>query len=171
MNEEQAKERVKELKDFYTHLSTYVAVNLFLFALNMVTGPDPLWFVFPLMGWGIAIIIHAWQVFGTSAQWESRKMEELTGLKSARDDISALAERTEALVTIMSGVNWESIDPALLDTRQSLVNAQQKIAQIKETGDSGSQADVEREIEKLEAFVTSSKFDYYDLAAEQKKPS
>ncbi len=171
MNEEQAKQRVKELKDFYTHLSSYVAVNLFLFGLNIVTGPDTFWFVYPLMGWGIGIIIHAWDVFGTSTQWESRKMEELTGLKNTRDDISALAERTEALVTIMSGVNWENIDPALTDTRQSLMNAQQDIAQIKETGDAANQAEVEREIEKLEAFVTSSKFDYYDLASEQKKPS
>ncbi len=171
MNEEQARKRIKELKDYYGHLSSYVAVNLFLFGVNMVTGTDTLWFVFPLMGWGIAIVIHSWKVFGAGHDWESRKMEQLTGLKNTRDEVQQLAERTEALVTIMASVNWENIDPALKNTRDNLENARQQIAELKQNNDPHSQAAVTREIEKLEAFVTSSRFEYYDLAADQRKPN
>ena len=166
MNEKQARKRIKELKDYYAHVTSFLAVNLFLFAINIITtGTDVLWFVFPLLGWGIGLAIHTHAVFWTSHDWEARKLEELTGLKSARDDIQRLSERTEALVTIMSSVNWENIDPALTDTRANLEKTRQKIARLQQSGDPESQAEIQLEIEKLEAFVTSAKFDYYDRAA------
>ena len=171
MNEDQAKERIEELKGYYAHLTAYVAANLFLAAVNLLTGPGFLWFLFPLMGWGIGLAIHTAQVFWTGRDWESRKMEQLTGLKTTRDELHKLAERTEALVTIMSTVNWDKIDPALLDTRENLKKAREKIARLKDRDDPESRAEVKREIEKLEAFVTSSRFGYYELAAEQKPPN
>jgi hypothetical protein len=45
-----AKARVDALRDFYIHLAVYVAVNLFLFAINMLTNRDSLWFFWPLLG-------------------------------------------------------------------------------------------------------------------------
>ena len=171
MNEEQARERIKELRDFYTHITVYVAVNAFLLAVNLLTGTDVWWFLFPLMGWGIAIVIHAFTVIGTGHKWEQRKLEELTGLKATRDEIQQLAERTDSLVTILSSVNWEKIDPELLDTRKNLDSARAKIAELKQRSDPASQAELAREIKKLEAFVTSPKFEYYDMAAGNKAPN
>ncbi len=171
MNEEQARERIKELKDFYTHITVYIAVNAFLLGVNVITGTDTWWFLFPLMGWGIAIVIHAFSVMGTGHKWEQRKMEELTGLKNTRDEIQQLAERTDSLVTIMSSVNWEKIDPELMDTRKNLDSARARIAELKQSSDPASQAELTREIEKLEAFVTSPKFEYYDMAADGKPPN
>ena len=76
-----AKKRVKALKGFYVHLTVYVVVNLFLFALNMLTSPGHLWFYWPLMGWGIATAVHALRVFGSGgrlgAEWEENKIQEL----------------------------------------------------------------------------------------------
>lgn len=84
MNEQEikyqkAKERVMALRDFYRHLSVYVIVNLGLFLINMIVSPDTLWSIWPLMGWGIAIVLHALRVFmGTSgASWEEKKIAEL----------------------------------------------------------------------------------------------
>ena len=76
-----AKERVEAIKGFYTHLTVYVAVNLLLFSINMVTSPGSLWFIWPLMGWGVGFVIHALSVFGfgpgLGADWEERKIREI----------------------------------------------------------------------------------------------
>ena len=86
MNEEEikyqrAKERVAALRGFYVHLGVYVLVNLFLFLFDFLTSPDSLWFYWPLLGWTIAIALHALSVFGSArplgADWEEKKIAEL----------------------------------------------------------------------------------------------
>ncbi len=77
-----AKKKVKERKDFYQHLMSYAIVNTFLFALNIITSPGYLWFVFPLMGWGVGLAFHYVSVFGIpgfdilSKEWEERELEK-----------------------------------------------------------------------------------------------
>ena len=84
MNEQEikylkAQERVTEIRGFYRHLSVYVIVNLGLFIINMITSPETLWFIWPLMGWGIAIVLHAIRVFvdRPGSRWEEKKIDEL----------------------------------------------------------------------------------------------
>ncbi len=48
---------------FQSHLFTFIAVNLFLFAINALTGFDTLWFLYPLLGWGIGMAIHSMTYF------------------------------------------------------------------------------------------------------------
>jgi hypothetical protein len=78
---EKAKKRVEEIKGFYSHLIAYVAVNVVLVIINLVTGPGYLWFVWPLLGWGIGLFFHAMGVFVFSKfpgkQWEEKKIKEL----------------------------------------------------------------------------------------------
>ncbi len=86
MNEEEikyqkAKKRVKAIKGFYIHFAIYILVNLFLFLLNIIISPGTLWFLVPLLGWGIGIIAHALPVFGSGrllgADWEEKKIREI----------------------------------------------------------------------------------------------
>jgi len=86
MNEQRTKyqkaiEKVAALKDFYVHISVYVIVNLGLFLINMMASPGRLWFFWPLMGWGIAVALHALRVFGSGGlsgtDWEERKIREI----------------------------------------------------------------------------------------------
>ena len=84
MNEQEikylkAKERVAALRGFYRHLGVYVIVNMGLFLINMAVSPETLWFIWPLMGWGIAIVLHALRVFGGAfgSNWEEKKIDEL----------------------------------------------------------------------------------------------
>ena len=74
-----ARERVEALRGFYIHLTVYVIVNLGLFIINMMTSPETLWFIWPLMGWGIAIALHALRVFveRPGSSWEEKKIAEL----------------------------------------------------------------------------------------------
>jgi hypothetical protein len=78
---QEAKKRVKEMKDFYVHLGAYVLVNAMLFLINMITSPDTLWFFWPLFGWGLGVAMHAVYVFGFGRlfgpDWEERKIQEI----------------------------------------------------------------------------------------------
>ncbi len=79
---EKAKRRVKELKDFYRNLMTYVAVNILLIVINLITSPDKLWFFWVTIFWGIGIVLHASRVFILKGkflgqEWEKKKIKEI----------------------------------------------------------------------------------------------
>lgn len=76
---QRARRRVKELKEFYTHLGSYVMVIGFLAVIDIATG-DGFWFYWPAFGWGIAVVIHAANTFSPGffgSDWEERKIREL----------------------------------------------------------------------------------------------
>ena len=73
-----AKKRAGELRGFYEHLIAYVAVNIMLVIINLVTSPDALWFYWVTVFWGIGVIGHAIGVFGKLGKnWEEKKIKEL----------------------------------------------------------------------------------------------
>lgn len=72
-----AKQRVKEIKEFYGNLISYCVVIPFLIFINYYTAWGFKWFWFPLFGWGIGLTIHAFSVFGYGTDWEERKIKEL----------------------------------------------------------------------------------------------
>jgi hypothetical protein len=45
-------------KGFRSHLFSFLVVNAFLFAINLLT-PGPWWFFWPLLAWGIGLVFHA----------------------------------------------------------------------------------------------------------------
>jgi len=80
--------QVRRLRGFYSHLSVYLAVNAGLLVINLFSSPGRLWVVWPLAGWGMAILIHGFGVFlGGSffgAEWEQRKVRELVERRQQR---------------------------------------------------------------------------------------
>lgn len=40
------------------HALTYGVIMLGLFGINMATTPDYLWIIFPVLGWGMALVLH-----------------------------------------------------------------------------------------------------------------
>ena len=72
---EQAERRVKELKSFYAHLAAYGGIMVVLFFVDYSDRGGTWWFYWPLMGWGIAVAIHAFETFSTG--WEKRKIKQL----------------------------------------------------------------------------------------------
>ncbi|HDR7786402.1 histidine kinase [Bacillus cereus] len=74
-----AKKRVENLKAFYIHLALYILVNLMLFFINISSDSSKLWFLYPLAGWGIGIVIHGLTTFSFGIfgkEWEERKIKE-----------------------------------------------------------------------------------------------
>ncbi len=75
-----ARKRAQELRDFYSHLWSYIGVNIVLIVTNLITSPRHLWFYWVTVFWGIAIIWHAIKTFGKGKfdeDWEERKAEEI----------------------------------------------------------------------------------------------
>ncbi len=92
MSYEEAKERIQELRGFYTHLLMFVLINLFLVAVNLLTSWGTWWFYWPLLGWGVGVVVHgAWTFWGRELwgkNWEERKIKELMGDRAKEDDLS-----------------------------------------------------------------------------------
>ncbi len=81
---EEAKARVKELKNFYSNLVTYLAVVTLLLVINLLTSPGHLWFYWVALFWGIGILLHASKVFVLKGkflgkEWEEKKIKEIMG--------------------------------------------------------------------------------------------
>jgi len=72
-----AKQRVKEIKEFYGNLISYCVVIPFLIFINYMTYWGFQWFWFPLFGWGLGLTIHGFSVFGYGSTWEERKIKEI----------------------------------------------------------------------------------------------
>ena len=44
-------------KAFLVHLTVYIPVNALLIGVNLIYTPKFLWFLFPLLGWGIRVLL------------------------------------------------------------------------------------------------------------------
>ncbi len=42
----------------YIHTGIYATVMLLLLAINLLATPNVLWVVWPLLGWGLGLVIH-----------------------------------------------------------------------------------------------------------------
>jgi hypothetical protein len=57
-------ERLGAKRDLSTHVIVYLVVNSALIAIWAVTGGGYFWPVWVLAGWGIGLILHAWEIYG-----------------------------------------------------------------------------------------------------------
>jgi uncharacterized membrane protein len=77
---EQAITRLKQKSEFLTHLFVYLVVNAFIVVIWLATGAGFFWPIFPMLGWGIGLVFHAWDVYWRTPISEEqirREMERL----------------------------------------------------------------------------------------------
>ena len=72
-----AKQRVREMKEFYGNLLSFCVVIPFLIFINYRTYWEFQWFWFPLLGWGLGLTIQGFSTFGYGAVWEEKKIQEI----------------------------------------------------------------------------------------------
>lgn len=82
--EYRARQRAKAKFGFYSHVAIYAAVILLLFFVNILTAPGTYWVVWPLMGWGIAVVIHGVSVYG--ARRKAEIIDRMTDQEMARQE-------------------------------------------------------------------------------------
>ena len=78
---EQAIRRLKKKRDFQGHLLVYVLVNAFIVAIWAVTGSGFFWPIFPIIGWGIGVVLNAWDVYRADELDEDRIGREMEMLR------------------------------------------------------------------------------------------
>lgn len=76
-----AKEKVAEIRKFYTGLMSYLVFITFLGAINYYTDEwNHPWFLWAALGWGIGIVFQAAKAFDwtpwANKDWEERKIKE-----------------------------------------------------------------------------------------------
>lgn len=80
---ERAIKRLKKRRDFSGHLLVYVLVNAFLVVIWAMTDPDGFfWPVFPIMGWGIGVVLNAWDVYRNDEFDEEQIRREIERLQA-----------------------------------------------------------------------------------------
>jgi uncharacterized ion transporter superfamily protein YfcC len=58
-----AVQRLKKRRDFFAHLLFYIMVNTFIVIIWAVTSNGFFWPIFPMAGWGIGVVMNAWDVW------------------------------------------------------------------------------------------------------------
>jgi cytochrome b561 len=60
---DRALEQLKKKRAFYGHLLVYVLVNATIVVVWAMTSAGFFWPIFPMLGWGIGVIMNAWDVW------------------------------------------------------------------------------------------------------------
>ena len=60
---ERALKRLKKRRDFKGHVLVYLLVNTFLVIVWAMTSAAFFWPIFPIVGWGIGVVMNAWDVW------------------------------------------------------------------------------------------------------------
>ena len=74
----------------YIHLTAFILVNALLVAINLAASPQYLWFFWPLLGWGLGILLHVLLIVGLSkgAEIKSRMIERELSKRPPSDEPS-----------------------------------------------------------------------------------
>jgi cytochrome b561 len=79
---DRAIKRLKKRRDFSAHLLVYVLVNAFIVSIWALTNSDGFfWPIFPLAGWGIGVVMNAWDVFHNDEFDEEQIRREMDRLQ------------------------------------------------------------------------------------------
>ena len=61
---DRAVQQIRKRRDFHGHVLVYVLVNAFLVVIWAVTNSHGFfWPLFPIVGWGIGVVMNAWDVY------------------------------------------------------------------------------------------------------------
>jgi hypothetical protein len=77
--------RLKKRRDFGAHLLVFCLVNGFLVIIWAMTGLHGFfWPIFPILGWGIGLVLNAWDVFRREGFTEEQISREQRHLQKTR---------------------------------------------------------------------------------------
>ena len=80
----QALVTLRKKSDFRVHLLVYALVNSMVVAIWVVTGSGFFWPIFPIAGWGVGLVMHAWDVYMTRPPTEIEVSREMDRLRNRR---------------------------------------------------------------------------------------
>ena len=69
--------RLKNKREFRQHALVYCAVNTLLVIIWAASGAGYFWPIWPIAGWGIALALHAWRIYGQKPITEDDIAQEM----------------------------------------------------------------------------------------------
>src|SRR5688500_13463818 len=80
LRERAEKDEIEEFKahqrrGYWQHLTSYVIINGFLIAINLLNWNGHFWAAYPLLGWGIGIMFHTVNSFNTHSEEYQKEFE------------------------------------------------------------------------------------------------
>jgi hypothetical protein len=137
---ERAEFRAYKRRSFYSGLTSYVAVNAFLFAINLLKFNGHWWFLYPLLGWGLGMVFSAVGTFSTGSEDYQREFERWRARKARRskkpETVDDVIERSidlngaEAKITIIKDVR-EATGMDLKDSKDAVEAYYDKQTQLR----------------------------------------
>lgn len=84
--EERAAKRADDLIALWWHIAAYVVVNVFLWALDYVTGGGIQWAFWVTIAWGVGLAFHAIAYLIDDSGIQQRKYEQFLAEERAKDN-------------------------------------------------------------------------------------
>lgn len=109
-----ARKKVKLKKAFFYHLSIYFIVIAFLICINIFSSPNDIWFQYPALSWGLAILIHGLATFGVpgiNKAWEEKAIDkELRKIDPTDEDVTMPEDELELKEFRKLRKEWDDSD-------------------------------------------------------------
>jgi hypothetical protein len=84
VEEEEIAFRRHRMQEFRQHLNAYGIVMTFLFLINLFTGMDDIWFVYPALGWGIGVAFHFFHFRQTEGDDYEKEFDKWSAKRAKR---------------------------------------------------------------------------------------
>jgi vacuolar-type H+-ATPase subunit I/STV1 len=81
---DRAIKRLKKRRDFVAHLLVFTMVNTFLVVIWALTSAGFFWPIFPIAGWGIGLVMNAWDLWRGEDFTEQQIANEMHRLQQHR---------------------------------------------------------------------------------------
>jgi hypothetical protein len=83
--QQRAIKHLKKRRDFAGHLLVYLLVNTFIVLIWFMSGSNGFfWPVFPIVGWGIGVVMNAWDVYRSDEFDDMQIRREMERLQRMR---------------------------------------------------------------------------------------
>jgi 2TM domain len=79
----QAIDRLKKRQDFHAHLLVYTLVSALLWTIWALTGASFPWPLIVMGGWGVGLVMNAWDVYARKPIGEAEVQREIERLRGA----------------------------------------------------------------------------------------
>lgn len=111
--------RIKARNEFYTHLVIYIAVNLLVWAIALMTGSG-WWPIFVTFGWGIGVVANAADVFFGERQTDAIEREVAREKARMYGDVAFEKPKRRASLSEDGELRYsdEEIDPDAIDAEE-----------------------------------------------------
>jgi LytS/YehU family sensor histidine kinase len=107
-----AQKKVREIRSFYISVALYAVFIPIFWIVNLMTG-DRIWAHWPMIAWGVSLVIHGMSVFASGSffgpAWQEKKVEEIM----ARENLK-LVSREKQLIEVQMRLLQAQIEPHFL---------------------------------------------------------